>query len=202
MTKEVVWLNAFNEEKSISTASTTLIDDNGYFLKERAEVRKYCEPAVENVENIDYVDVASNQIVSIATSLIPFLEHDDSVRALMGSNMQRQAVPCIKPDAPLVGTGVEGKAALDSGHVIVARRRTVVTLTASRSNFGRRRRIKTYNLTKFARSNANTCLTSTHSKKIRAFSRPSSFRRSGHQLGVRAGFGPKHFGGLYDLGRF
>ncbi|MEK9158777.1 MAG: DNA-directed RNA polymerase subunit beta, partial [Patescibacteria group bacterium] len=160
VTKEVVWLNAFNEEKSISTASTTLIDDNGYFLKERAEVRKYCEPAVENVENIDYMDVASSQIVSIATSLIPFLEHDDSVRALMGSNMQRQAVPCIKPDAPLVGTGVEGKAALDSGHVIVASAPGTVVSADGKAvqileDGGG---LKTYNLTKFARSNANTCI--------------------------------------------
>ncbi len=160
VTKETVFLNAFNEEKAITTASTTPIDEKGYFLKERAEVRKYCEPAVENVENIDYMDVASNQIVSIATSLIPFLEHDDSVRALMGSNMQRQAVPCIKPDAPLVGTGVEGKAALDSGHVIVASAPGIVVNVDGKAvqileDGGG---LKTYNLTKFARSNANTCI--------------------------------------------
>jgi len=115
---------------------------------------------VENTENIDYLDVASNQIVSVATSLIPFLEHDDSVRALMGSNMQRQAVPCIKPEAPLIGTGIEGKAALDSGHVITASTPGTVinvdgkTIQVLEDSGG----LKSYNLTKFARSNANTCI--------------------------------------------
>jgi DNA-directed RNA polymerase subunit beta len=123
-------------------------------------VRKYGEPGLEAVEKVDYVDVASNQIVSIATSMIPFLEHDDSVRALMGTNMQRQAVPCIIPDAPLVGTGMERKAALDSGHVILAEAPGTVAkvdggqIQILEDGGG----LKTYNLVKFARSNAATCI--------------------------------------------
>ena len=74
---------------------------------DRAEVRRYGKPGVDYIENVDYMDVSPKQIVSITTSLIPFFEHDDAVRALMGTNMQRQAVSCIKPQAPIVGTGVE-----------------------------------------------------------------------------------------------
>ena len=111
---EVVYLNAFAEEKAVTTAATTPTDVKGYFLEDKADVRKHGEPAIVPVAEIDYMDVASQQIVSIATALIPFLEHDDAVRALMGTNMQRQAVPCIRPDAPLVCTGLEGRAAYDS----------------------------------------------------------------------------------------
>jgi len=160
VTKEVVYLTAFQSESSITTAATTPIDENGYFLAPRAEVRKYGEPESEHVEVIDYMDVAPNQIVSVATSLIPFLEHDDGVRALMGSNMQRQAVPCINPDAPIVGTGLEAKAAQDSGHVICSQADgKIIGVQADQiqilENGGS---LKTYRLNKFVRSNASTCI--------------------------------------------
>ncbi|MBI3572913.1 MAG: DNA-directed RNA polymerase subunit beta, partial [Candidatus Kerfeldbacteria bacterium] len=119
VTNDVVYLDAFSEERHITTASTTPIDEAGHFTVERAEVREHGEPTIADVQNIDYMDVAPKQIVSIATALIPFLEHDDAVRALMGTNMQRQAVSCIKPQSPIVGTGVEARAAADSGQVIL-----------------------------------------------------------------------------------
>ncbi len=120
VTDEIVYLNAFQEEKSVTTIATTPVDEKGYFIDTKAPVRRHGEPGFEDVTNIDYMDVASNQIISIATSMIPFLEHDDATRALMGTNMQRQAVPCITPDAPFVGTGVEKTAARYSGHVLFA----------------------------------------------------------------------------------
>ena len=160
VTDEVIYLTAFQSENSITTAATTPIDEKGYFLVERAEVRKYGEPEIEHVDVIDYMDVAPNQIVSVATSLIPFLEHDDAVRALMGSNMQRQAVPCINPQAPIVGTGLEEKAACDSGHVIVCQADgKIAEVQADRiqilENSGG---LKRYRLNKFIRSNASTCI--------------------------------------------
>src|SRR6185295_18624985 len=82
--------------------------------------RVHGEPSIAETSEIDYIEVSPKQIISITTSLIPFLEHDDANRALMGSNMQRQAVSCIKPDSPIVGTGVESKAAYDSGQVVIA----------------------------------------------------------------------------------
>lgn len=161
VTNDITYLTAFQNENTITTAATTLTDENGYFLVERAEVRKYGEPESESVNIIDYMDVAPNQIVSIATSLIPFLEHDDAVRALMGSNMQRQAVPCIKPDSPIVGTGLEAKAAFDSGHLAVCRADGKVKEIQSDQiqvlqNDGN---LESYRLNKFVRSNASTCIT-------------------------------------------
>ncbi len=120
ITNIIEYINAFVEEKAVTAAATIRHDANGYFSEERSGVRKFGKASIEPVDVIDYVDVASNQIISVATSLIPFLEHDDATRALMGTNMQRQAVPCVKPDAPYVGTGFEKRAAIDSGHVLVA----------------------------------------------------------------------------------
>ncbi|MBI4276749.1 DNA-directed RNA polymerase subunit beta, partial [Candidatus Uhrbacteria bacterium] len=160
VTNEIVWINAFQEERSITTEATTPIDADGYFLEERAEVRKYGKPDVDHVTNIDYMDVSSKQVISIATSLIPFLEHDDAIRALMGTNMQRQAVPLIKPQSPLVGTGVEARAAKDSGHVVVAKEAGEVTHVdgASMTILETEGNVRTYPLIKFARSNASTCM--------------------------------------------
>ena len=160
VTSEVLYLTAFQSENAITTAATTPTDEKGYFLVERAEVRKYGEPEIEHVAEIDYMDVAPNQIVSVATSLIPFLEHDDAVRALMGSNMQRQSVPCINPDAPIIGTGLEVTAARDSGHVILAQNDGVVSSVAGNridvlENDGK---THSYRLNKFVRSNASTCI--------------------------------------------
>jgi len=157
---EIVWLNAFHEEKAISTAATTPIDLNGYFLEEKAAVRRNGEPSEALVEEIDYVDVSSKQIVSIATALVPFLEHDDAIRALMGTNMQRQAVPTIRPEAPIVGTGVERAAARDSGYVQFAPEDgTVTAVEGNRVEVtGASGAVHTYNLNKYLLSNASTCL--------------------------------------------
>lgn len=160
VTNEILWLDAFEEERLVTTAATTQIDSEGYFLNERVEVREHGEPTVDFAYHVDCMDVSPKQIVSITTSLIPFLEHDDAVRALMGTNMQRQAVPCIRPQAPVVGTGVEGKAAQDSGQVVVASADGEVTLVQSdkieiKNDKGK---TTTYPLMKFMRSNASTCL--------------------------------------------
>ncbi len=160
VTMETAYLNAFMEEKSITTPATTPTDKDGYFLADKIAVRRFGEPGVANVNEVEYMDVSSKQIISIATSLIPFLEHDDGNRALMGTNMQRQAVPCIKPDAPIVGTGVEGRAAKDSGQVIVAAAPgEVVAVDGKRvvvkEDGGG---LRTYEVNKFQRTNSSTCL--------------------------------------------
>ncbi|MCX6746040.1 MAG: DNA-directed RNA polymerase subunit beta [Candidatus Parcubacteria bacterium] len=160
VTDEIVYLNAITEERSISTAATTPIDKDGNFLVEKAEVRKFGKPETAEVNQIDYMDVASNQIISVSTSCIPFLEHDDAVRALMGTNMQRQAVPCIKPQPPLVGTGVEKMAAFYSGHIAVCENNGKVTKVdgAQIEILEDNGNLKYYDLNKFIRSNASTCI--------------------------------------------
>ncbi len=160
VTNEVVYLDAFEEEKYVTAAATIPIDKNGYFLVNKWEARKYGQPRNVNVSEIDFVGVAANQIISVATSLIPFMEHDDGQRALMGTNMQRQAVPLITSEAPIVGTGVEARAARDSGHVIVAENDgEVVRVDANTIEIKTKDgKIDKYNLTKFARSNALTCI--------------------------------------------
>jgi DNA-directed RNA polymerase subunit beta len=160
VTNEIVYLDAFKEEKYITTAATTPIDESGRFIEEKAEIRRYGEPEIDSVEKIDYIDVAPNQIVSIATSLVPFLEHNDAVRALMGSNMQRQAVPCIKTEAPIVGTGVEEKAARDSGYLLICEADgQVVEVDGSKIVvLEDKGNLHTYHLNKFVRSNASTCI--------------------------------------------
>ncbi len=160
VTGEVVYLNAFMEEKVVTCAATVPLDEKGYFLVERCPARVLGEPSEVAVDQVDYMDVSSRQIVSIATSCIPFLEHDDAIRALMGTNMQRQAVPCISPDAPIVGTGVEHKSAVDSGHVIVVEKAgTIVAVSGERIDLAEDGGgIRTYFLNKYVRSNASTCI--------------------------------------------
>ncbi len=157
---EIVYLDAFEESRSTTTPFTTRIDENGYFLEEKVQARVRLNPTIASVENVDYMDVAPNQIISVATSLIPFLEHDDAVRALMGTNMQRQAVSVISPQAPLVGTGMEEKAARDSGHVIIAKEKgKVIGLSGDKIEvLSKNNKIDTYKLNKFTRSNASTCI--------------------------------------------
>lgn len=160
LTNEVVYLNSFKEEKIISASASVKTDEKGYFTQESVPARRFSNPGVANTIDLDYVDVASNQIVSIATSCIPFLEHDDATRALMGTNMQRQAVPCVKPEAPFVGTGMEREAALYSGHMVVAEADGEITevdgnhivLTAKKGDKF------SYHLNKFKRSNHSTCI--------------------------------------------
>ena len=163
VTSEIVYLDAFEESQMTTTPFTTRIDEQGYFIDEKIGARVKLNPTIINVENVDYMDVAPNQIVSVATSLIPFLEHDDAVRALMGTNMQRQAVSCINPEAPLVGTGVERKAAYNSGHLIIAREGgEVIGLSGDKIEvLNKDKKIDVYRLNKFVRSNNSTCINQT-----------------------------------------
>jgi DNA-directed RNA polymerase subunit beta len=160
VTNEILWLDAFEEEKYITTSFTAPLDSNGHFLVERFEVRRYGNPTADDVAKIDFIGVAPNQIISIATSLIPFMEHDDGQRALMGTNMQRQAVPLVMPQAPIVGTGAEATAAFNSGQVVVAEEDgTIVKVDGgSISVKDEGGKVKQYPLVKFLRSNASTCI--------------------------------------------
>ncbi|MDQ3938846.1 MAG: DNA-directed RNA polymerase subunit beta, partial [Chloroflexota bacterium] len=127
VTDEIVYLAADEEEEHHVAQANAPLDEEGHFAEERVPAR-YRDTFPEARPNqIEYMDVSPKQVVSVATALIPFLEHDDANRALMGSNMQRQAVPLLEPEAPIVGTGMEAKAAHDSGQVLVCRRRGVVT---------------------------------------------------------------------------
>jgi DNA-directed RNA polymerase subunit beta len=160
VTGRVDYLTATEEERHVIAQANALLDENGNFLNDRVLVRRsggevdYVEPI-----EIDYMDVSPKQVVSVATALIPFLEHDDANRALMGSNMQRQAVPLLRSEAPLVGTGVESRAAQDSGDMIVAEADgEIANVTGDEivvSGTGGR---KTYPLKKFVRSNQGTCI--------------------------------------------
>lgn len=161
VTNEVIFINAFKEEKSITTTANITLDDRGYFVEDIIAARVHGKAGVAHSNDVEYVDVASNQILSIATSCIPFLEHDDATRALMGTNMQRQAVPCIKPEPPIVGTGVEKEAARYSGHVAVAPfDGEVVELNGGKVVVKSNKTLDTYtyNLGKFLRSNAASCI--------------------------------------------
>ncbi len=161
VTDEIVYLNALQEERSVTTAANTLYDSaTGKFTNAKGEVRRFGQPTTYDLNLVDYIDVASNQIISIGTSMIPFLEHDDAVRALMGTNMQRQAVPTIRPQAPYVGTGVEEVAAYYSGHVAIAPDKGTISyvdghrieLVTDKGD------VHTFDLNKFKRSNASTCI--------------------------------------------
>ncbi|MFA5608143.1 MAG: DNA-directed RNA polymerase subunit beta, partial [Leucobacter sp.] len=159
---EIVYLTADEEDKFIVGQANTPIDDNGHFLHDRVEIRLYEQFKMVRPEEVDYLDVSPKQMVSVATALIPFLEHDDANRALMGANMQRQAVPLVRPEVPLVSTGLERRTAVDSGHVVVAEGDgEVVEANGQRiivryddSDLGQ----KEYHLVKFTRSNQGTCL--------------------------------------------
>lgn len=157
---EIVYLDSFEEEKYTVVDATVPLDNNNKFLVETYPGRKGGKPETVNIEDVDFVGVAPNQIVSIATSLIPFMEHNDGQRSLMGTNMQRQAVPLVRTEAPVVGTGIESRAAVDSGHVIISEDDGVVEKVDSlnieiKNNKGK---IKKYTLTKFLRSNFLTCI--------------------------------------------
>ena len=160
VTDEVIYLDAFEEEQAVTAPATTPIDTDGYFANNRAEVRVKGEPSMEATGKIEYIDVSPRQIISVATSLIPFLENDDANRALMGTNMQRQAVPCVKPQAPIVGTGVESRVAIDSGAVVTSREAgKVIEVDGDhvkvRSNKGK---LDDYKLHNYLRSNTSTCI--------------------------------------------
>ena len=158
---EILFLNAFTEEKSITCPATVKVDDEGYIVEDYVEGRKYGEPRLVAVTEVEYMDVSTAQIVSVGTALIPFLEHDDATRALMGTNMQRQAVPTIKPQAPLVGTGMERRAALDSGHVLAAEDDGEVLVADGQIIKIQYKKLgeRSYPLNKYLRSNNSTAIT-------------------------------------------
>ena len=120
LTGEIVYLNAHEEEGFVIAHAAVEVDEKGKIKPEIVEARRNGEPLLAGRKEVDYMDIATNQAFSVATSMIPFLNHDDANRTLMGSNMQKQATPCIVPEAPIVATGVEGMAAKDTGRVIIA----------------------------------------------------------------------------------
>ena len=165
VTNDIIYLSAIDEGEHIIAQANAVLDKSGKFADDLVPVRHNGDSALMSPERIDLMDVAPQQVVSVAASLIPFLEHDDANRALMGSNMMRQAVPVLKPEKPLVGTGFETIVAGDSGVCVVAKNngvvekvdaaRIVVRVTDSKNSSNA---VDIYNLTKFTRSNQNTCI--------------------------------------------
>ena len=165
VTKDIEYLSAIEEGKYVIAQANAELDKAGHFVDELVSCRHRNEFMLSAPDRIEYIDVAPSQIVSVAASLIPFLEHDDANRALMGSNMQRQAVPCLRAEKPLVGTGIERTVAIDSGTAVQARRggrvdyvdagRIVVRVNDNETRAGEAG-VDIYNLTKYTRSNQNT----------------------------------------------
>lgn len=160
VTDDVVYLDAAIEEEASIAHASVPIDAHGKFEEAEVQARIQGKPGLIDAASVNYVDVSPNQAISVATSLIPFLEHDDAHRALMGSNMQRQAVSCILPDSPVVGTGLEMKAAVDSGHVILAKEAgEVIEVDGSHIKIKGKSGFEEYNLYNFVRSNSATSMT-------------------------------------------
>jgi DNA-directed RNA polymerase subunit beta len=158
-TGDIVYLTADEEDQHVIAQASTRLGANGQFLEKRVSARYNQRFLVEAAERAEYIDVSPKQIVSVSAALIPFLEHDDANRALMGSNMQRQAVPLLQPEVPMVGTGMERKSALDSGQVVVSQGSgEVISSTGKRIVVRSGRQDKVYNLRRFNRSNQSTCL--------------------------------------------
>jgi DNA-directed RNA polymerase subunit beta len=167
VTDEIEYLSAINEAEYVIAQASARLDKNGKLVDDLVAVRHQNEFTVMSPERVGYMDVSPKQVVSVAASLIPFLEHDDANRALMGSNMQRQAVPTLRAEKPLVGTGIERTVARHSGVCVVARRggeiesvdagRIVVRVKESEIAAGEAG-VDIYNLTKYTRSNQNTCI--------------------------------------------
>ena len=165
VTQKIEYLSAVQEENFTIAQANSVINDDGVFTEELVSCRKSLNFILSKPETIDYVDVSPKQLVSVAASLIPFLENDDANRALMGSNMMRQAVPLLKPESPLVGTGIEQDVALDSGVTIIAKRDGVVdkidgkriVVKATEKDISKTG-VDIYNLLKFQKSNQNTTI--------------------------------------------
>ena len=161
VTDKIDYLTADDEDRYVIAQANAVIDAKGKFIDERVLVRqRHGEVAEVPADEVDYMDVSPRQMVSVATALIPFLEHDDANRALMGANMQRQAVPLIRSDSPIVGTGIEFRAAVDAGDVVVAEKAGVVQAVSAElvdvmNDDGS---YQTYKLAKFKRSNQGTCI--------------------------------------------
>ena len=166
-TMDIEYLSAIEESQYMVAQANAEVDKNGKFVEDFVPVRFKNETTLASPGDVSYMDVSPRQIVSVAAALIPFLEHDDANRALMGSNMQRQAVPTLRAEAPLVGTGIERTVAIDSGVTVVARRGgRVDSVDASRivvrvnddETTAAEPGVDIYNLTKYTRSNQNTCI--------------------------------------------
>jgi DNA-directed RNA polymerase subunit beta len=166
-TADIEYLSAIEESQYVIAQANSDLDKNGKFLEALVAVRHKNESTLSGPDDVDYMDVSPRQIVSVAASLIPFLEHDDANRALMGSNMQRQAVPTLRAEAPLVGTGMERAVAVDSGVTVVAKRggsvdsvdaSRIVVRVADDETSASEAGVDIYNLTKYTRSNQNTCI--------------------------------------------
>ena len=161
VTDEVVYMPADVEDEFIVAQANEPLDENGRFARSRVNARYRSEFLETEPDKIDYMDVSPKMVVSVATAMIPFLENDDANRALMGSNMQRQAVPLLKTEAPIVGTGMEYKAGVDSGVCVLAKEAgTVAAVSADRVVIRRDGdgELDTYKLIKFMRSNQGTCI--------------------------------------------
>ena len=158
LTDEIVYMTADEELEHYISQATVKVDDDNKIIDDRVPVRFYGENIIIEKEKVDFADVSAQQVVSITTSCIPFLEHDDGKRALMGANMQRQAIPLLKPEAPIVGTGIEAIAAKDSGAVVMAKADGVVDYVDSKKIIVKNLKgTDTYYLTGYERSNAGTC---------------------------------------------
>ncbi len=160
VTDEVVYMAADDEDNYIVAQASEPLDENNHFINKNIAGRRREETSVFPKRDIDFMDVSPRMVFSVATSMIPFLQNDDANRALMGSNMQRQAVPLLKTEAPVVGTGMEAKAAVDSGVTIIAKRDGVVELSSSEKIIVRCDDGTTdeYHVIKFARSNQGNCM--------------------------------------------
>ncbi|MCL1900871.1 MAG: DNA-directed RNA polymerase subunit beta, partial [Firmicutes bacterium] len=159
VTKEIEYLSADEEDKYVVAQANEPLDDKGKFVNQRITCRRREDILEVNKELVDYMDVSPKQLVSVATALIPFLENDDTNRALMGSNMQRQAVPLLKPETPIVATGIEHKIAYDSGVMVIAKSDgQVIYVSSDEIAVKNKGGIDKYNLIKFTRSNQGTCI--------------------------------------------
>jgi DNA-directed RNA polymerase subunit beta len=158
ITKDVVYLNALEEEGYRIAHGAIPYDASGKITASEVEVRINGKPGLSKADDVDYIDVSTNQAFSIATSLIPFLNHDDANRALMGSNMQKQATPCLIPEAPLVATGIEKQAVIDTGRIVLAPEDGEITYVDAKKVIftGKKHGIKEYNLVHFSRTNGFT----------------------------------------------
>ena len=158
LTDEIVYMTADEELEHYISQATVKVDEDNKIVDSRVPVRFFGENIIIEKEKVDFADVSAQQVVSITTSCIPFLEHDDGKRALMGANMQRQAIPLLKPEAPIVGTGIEAIAAKDSGAVIISKADGVVDYVDSKKIIVKNLKgTDTYYLSGYERSNAGTC---------------------------------------------
>jgi DNA-directed RNA polymerase subunit beta len=158
-TREIAYLTADKEDRYTIAQANALLDEEGQFVGERVSVRRNQTFLFDSPDKVDFMDVSPKQVVGISAALIPFLEHDDANRALMGSNMQRQAVPLLVPEVPIVATGMEFQAAVDSGQVILAEGQgEVVNVTGDHIVVAEQQDLHSYPLRRFTRSNQSTCI--------------------------------------------